>query len=100
MQARARAVDAARAHAVQAAYELLLEPDCRELGLDAVARRAGVTRVTLYNHFGSRTRLLLELFQELGRRMGAERLYAAMRLANPLEAMSAMIRESTRGWWR
>ncbi len=100
MQARTRAVEAARARAVQAAYELLLQPDCRELGLDAVARRAGVSRVTLYNQFGSRRLLLLELFQELGRRMGAERIHAAMRLADPLQAMTAVIRESTRGSWR
>jgi AcrR family transcriptional regulator len=100
MQARSRAVDAARARAVRAAYELLLEPECGELGLDAVARRAGVTRVTLYNQFGSRGLLLLELFQELGRRAGAERIHAAMRLPDPLQAMTAMIRESTRGLWR
>lgn len=100
MQARTRAVEAARARAVQAAYELLLQPECHELGLDAVARRAGVTRVTLYNHFGSRSLLLLELFQELGRRMGAKRIHTAMRLADPLLAMTAVIRESTRGLWR
>jgi AcrR family transcriptional regulator len=100
MQARNRAVAAARAHAVKAAYELLLQPQCRELGVDAVACRAGVTRVTLYNQFGSRGGLLVALFQELGRRIGAERIHAAMRLPEPLEAMTEMIRESTRGLWR
>jgi AcrR family transcriptional regulator len=97
MRARSRALDATKASAVKAAYEMLLDPKCRELGLEAVAARVGVTRVTLYNQFGSRTGLLLALFAELGKRIGAERIHVAMRLPDPVEAMMKTIQESTRG---
>lgn len=100
MASRSRASDATKARAVSAAYEMLLDPRCCDLGLDAVAARAAVTRVTLYNQFGSRTGLLLALFAELGRRIGAERIHAAMRLPDAVQAMTKTIQESTRGLGR
>ena len=100
MRSRARAVDAARAQALAAACELLAEPSCRDLSVDAVARAAGVTRATLYNQFGSRAALLLAVFGELGQRMKAERIYAAMRLDDPERALEATLCESTRAYAR
>ena len=100
MRRRATAVDASRAQALSAAYELLAGPACHELSLDAVARAVGVTRATLYNQFGSRNALLLAIFQDLGRRMKAERIYAAMRLPEPEQSLYATFRESTRAYAR
>jgi AcrR family transcriptional regulator len=100
MRGRAQAVEAARAHALSAAYALLADPACRELSVDAVARAAGVTRATLYNQFGSRPALLVAIFQDLGRRMKAERIYAAMRVPEPERALRATLRESTRAYAR
>lgn len=100
MSRRARAVDAARAQALSAAYALLSDPKSRELSLDAVARAAGVTRATLYNQFGSRAELLVAIFRELGQRMKAERISEAMRLPEPEQALSATLRESTRAYAR
>lgn len=100
MQRRTRAVEAARGKALAAACELLADPSCREFSVDAVARAAGVTRATLYNQFGSRAALLLSIFGELGRRMKAERIYTAMRLAEPEQALDATLRESTRAYAR
>src|SRR4051794_27733223 len=100
MRRRAGEVDAARAHALSAAYQLLREPAGRDLSLDAVARAAGVTRATLYNQFGSRTALLVAIFQDLGRRMRAERIHAAMRLPDPEQALRATLCESTRAYAR
>ena len=100
MRGRARAVDAARERALSAARELLADPACHELSLDAIARVAGVTRATLYNQFGSRSALLVALFQDLGRLMQAERIYTAMHLADPQQALSATLRESTRAYAR
>jgi len=100
MHRRARAVDAARGRALAAGCELLADPSCRELSIDAVARAAGVTRATLYNQFGSRAELLMGIFHELGQRMKAERIYTAMRLAEPARALEATLRESTRAYAR
>ena len=100
MRRRAQAVAGARGRALSAAYELLRDPSCRELSVDAVARAAGVTRATLYNQFGSRAALLVAIFQELGRRMKAERIHAAMRLADPEQALCQTLRESTRAYAR
>jgi AcrR family transcriptional regulator len=97
MKARNLALDTTKASAVKAAYDMLLDPKCRDLGLEAVAARVGVTRVTLYNQFGSRSGLLLALFAELGRRIGADRVHVAMRLPDPVEAVTKTIQASTRG---
>jgi len=100
MGRRATAVDAARAQALSAAYELLADRARHELSVDAVARAVGVTRATLYNQFGSRSALLVAIFQDLGRRMKSERIHAAMRLPNPEHALRATLRESTRAYAR
>jgi|SRR6187431_2764038 len=100
MRRRARALDDARAQALSAAYELLVDPRCQELSVDALARAAGVTRATLYNRFGARSALLVAIFRDLGRRMKVERIYAAMRLAEPARALQATVRESTRAYAR
>lgn len=100
MQGRRQALQASRAAALAAACALLADPRCRELSVDTVARAAGVTRATLYNHFGSRAGLLVAVFEQLGRRMKAERIHAAMRVPAPLQALSAMFHESTSAWAR
>jgi AcrR family transcriptional regulator len=100
MTGRTRSALDSRRRALEAAYQLLETPGTVELGLEAVAARAGVTRATLYNQFGSRAALLVELFKEVGLRAGSERIYLAMRLADPTEATLSMLRESTRGLLR
>jgi len=100
MQHRARAVDAARSQVLSAAYGLLADPTCRELSLDAVARAVGVTSAPLYNQFGSRAALLVAVFQDLGRRMKAERIHAALHLPEPKQALQATLHESTRAYAR
>src|SRR4051794_40005171 len=47
--------------------------------IDAVARQAGVARMTVYYQFGSKLGLLEALFDSLSIRLGAERLYEALR---------------------
>jgi AcrR family transcriptional regulator len=100
MQARGQAQAAIRERAVAAACTLLATPAYHELTLEAVAAGAGVTRVTVYNHFGSRRGLLLAVFAEIGRRMGAERIRDAMRTSDARQALRAVFRESTRAWQR
>ncbi len=96
MTGRDARVSATRTRAVAAACSLLSEPDCRALTLESVAAASGVTRVTMYNHFGGKQALLLAVFRELGRRMKAERIQAAMRLGDPRAALGAVLDESSR----
>ena len=99
MQARQQAQQLARARTLEAACALLAAPG-GELSLEAVAAAAGVTRVTVYNQFGSRPGLLLAVFAELGQRMRAERIQAAMREPEPRRALELVVRESARAWQR
>jgi len=62
---RQRAVDAGRERILVAARDVLDLDDVRAFSLDAVAKRAGVTRMTVYNQFGSKAGLLAELFDLL-----------------------------------
>jgi AcrR family transcriptional regulator len=51
--------------------------------LEAVARKAGVTRLTVYNQFGSRRELLEAVFDERAIRGGLHRLAGAMAGSDP-----------------
>jgi AcrR family transcriptional regulator len=64
-QERQRGVDAGRERILAAARDLLQLDNLSVFSLDAVARGAGVTRMTVYNQFGSRAGLLAELFDLL-----------------------------------
>lgn len=58
-----RRSEATRRHLIAAARELIAT-DGLDISLSAVAERAGVTRMTLYRHFGPRRELLLEVLLE------------------------------------
>jgi AcrR family transcriptional regulator len=58
---RQEAVDRTRAAILAAARDLLASGDRPDLSAGAVARRAGVSRITIYNRFGSKAGLLREL---------------------------------------
>src|SRR5262249_9080563 len=100
MAGRKQAQAATRAKAVAGACRLLSSKECGELTFESVARASGGTRVTLYNHFGSRAQLLLAVFRELGRRMRAERIREAMRDGDAETALERLFVESTRAWRR
>jgi AcrR family transcriptional regulator len=50
----------------------------RTISLEAVAKKAGVTRLTVYNQFGSRRILLEAVFDDLAARGGLHRIAGAM----------------------
>ncbi len=62
---RQRAVEAGRERIVAAAIELLEDDEAEGFSIDAVARRAGVARMTIYNQFESKAGLLEALFDSL-----------------------------------
>lgn len=62
---RQRSVEAGRERILRAARELLEDEDAESFSIDAVARRAGVARMTIYNQFESKAGLLEALFDAL-----------------------------------
>ncbi|HUQ80140.1 MAG TPA: TetR/AcrR family transcriptional regulator [Gemmatimonadaceae bacterium] len=65
---RQRTVEAGRDRIVTAACELLDDDTAEGFSIDAVARRAGVARMTVYNQFESKAGLLEALFDALAQR--------------------------------
>lgn len=62
---RQRSVEAGRERILSAARDLLADDDAEGFSIDAVARRAGVARMTVYNQFESKAGLLEALFDSL-----------------------------------
>ena len=97
---REASVARTRARIIEAARALLVHADFRGLSLDEVARTAGVTRVTIYNQFGTKVGLIEALFGDSGRRMKVLHAIAALAQPDPRDALHALIRENCRAWSR
>lgn len=97
---RQEAAEATRERIVAAARSLLAEPaGVSAFTLDAVARRAGVARMTVYNQFGSKAAVLEALFDWLAVRggiHGAQGVEHAEREADPLEGIRVFFRAMAR----
>jgi AcrR family transcriptional regulator len=63
----------------------------RDVSLDAVAKRAGVTRLTVYNQFGSRRALLEAVFDDMAERGGLHRIREAMTSPDPQAALQQIV---------
>jgi AcrR family transcriptional regulator len=73
-----------RARILAAAAAVLGAPEgIGGFSLEAVARKAGVTRLTVYNQFGSRSALLEAVFDERAARGGLHRIAEAMAASDP-----------------
>jgi AcrR family transcriptional regulator len=81
---RARVVEAA-------ARSLREEASIATFSLDAVAKAAGVTRLTVYNQFGSRRGLLEAVFDELARQGGLTEIADAMAMPDPRAALDRLV---------
>ena len=90
---RQAATDETRARILAAARELLAASDgLAAFSIEAVARQAGVARMTVYYQFGSKPGLLEALFDDLAARgQIGERLAAAFRRPDTLEALAGFI---------
>lgn len=91
---RKHVVDAGRDKILAAAAAVLNLDDLGAFSLDAVARRAGVTRMTVYNHFGSKGVLLGEVFDLLVERdafSGMPALFEAKDLGAALDGLVGML---------
>jgi AcrR family transcriptional regulator len=91
------AVDQTRARIVEAARELLAAKDnISGFTMEAVARQAGVARMTVYYQFASKAGLLEALCDSLAARGGIERLAEAFARPEPLDALAEFIAVFTR----
>jgi AcrR family transcriptional regulator len=91
---RQEAVDRTRLAILAAARDVLASGDPR-LSAGEVARRAGVSRITIYNRFGSRAGLLREVAAE-ARRESPSR--PATELNDPLDQLRQRIVDSCATW--
>ena len=69
----------------------LLEDGPAQVSMEAVAKAAGVTRLTVYKQFGSRRGLLEAVFDENGRRWGIQRIAGAMQQPDPRDGIAQAI---------
>jgi AcrR family transcriptional regulator len=89
---RAAAAAEKRDRVIQAATTLLRENNSiAAFSLDAVAKAAGVTRLTVYNQFGSRRGLLEAVFDEIARQGGLSRIEQAMTMPDPGMALERLV---------
>jgi AcrR family transcriptional regulator len=76
---------------VAAAVDLLRGDAGNGFSLDATAKAAGVTRLTVYNQFGSRRALLEAVFDDRAARGGLHRMADAMADPDPHAALARLI---------
>jgi AcrR family transcriptional regulator len=89
---RVAAAQETRARLVSAASELLAAPaGARAFSLEAVAKAAGVTRLTVYNQFGSRRALLEAVFELRAQLGGFHRIAEVMSDRDALAGLGRMI---------
>lgn len=93
------ATEQTRARILAAARELLsAEAGVAGFTIDAVARQAGVARMTVYYQFGSKRGLLEALFDDLANRSLVARLIPALQTPEPLAALRGLV-EAFAGFW-
>ena len=95
---RQRSVEAGRERILAAARELLEDEDAEGFSIDAVARRAGVARMTIYNQFESKAGLLEALFDSLAMRGPFARMGEIFQEPDPLVALDAYVALFGRFW--
>jgi AcrR family transcriptional regulator len=95
---RKEASDGAKKRCVEAANTLLADSNTPELKMGDVARRAGITRQTIYNLFGSKAEFIEAVFDDLARTGGMESMAAAMQQRDPETRLSAMVMTFARFW--
>ena len=99
MVKRKAATEGNRERILAAARELLLSDDFSEFSMDAVARKAGVIRPTLYYQFKSKSGLLEQLYDYIARRGHIQELASVFRHGNdPLQHLHGFIRFFINFW--
>lgn len=89
--ARAEAAEQTRQRLIEAAAALLRNQGPNACSLDAVAKEAGVTRLTVYKRFGSRRALLEAVFDKIADEGGIHRVRDAMADPDPVVGLRRLI---------
>ncbi len=88
MGRRQMAADQTRARVLDAAQKLLLANDFSEFSMEAVAKAAGVSRLTLYYQFDSKAGLLEAIYSSIARNGQLQRIPDVFRYGNvPLQKL-------------
>ena len=96
---RAAAANEKRERVVAAATQSLREDGgLGSFSLDSVAKAAGVTRLTVYNQFGSRRGLLEAVFDDIASRGRLATIPEALSLPDPLQGLDAIIDRFCEFW--
>ena len=96
---RDEAAEKTRARVVAAAVKILVSrKGAAGFSLEAVAKAARVTRLTVYNQFGSRRALLEAVFDDRAQQGGLHRIAAAMSDPDPKSALRRLIRIFCEFW--
>jgi AcrR family transcriptional regulator len=96
---REAAAEQTRARILEAARELLgSDKAFSAFTIDAVARQAGVARMTVYYQFTSKAGLLEALMDDLAARGHMDRLAGAFHQPEPMDALGAYIAAFGRFW--
>jgi AcrR family transcriptional regulator len=99
MVKRQAATEKNRDRILAAARSLLLSEDFSEFSMEAVARKAGLIRPTVYYQFKSKTGLLEELYNYIARRGNMQELASVFRYGNdPLQHLHEFIRFFVNFW--
>lgn len=89
---RASAAAETRERIIAAGARLLRkDASIANFSLDVVAKAAGVTRLTVYNQFGSRRGLLEAVFDHIAREGGLFELTDVMTMADPRAALDRVV---------
>src|SRR5260370_10830930 len=90
-----------RTRVIEAAARSLREDaSIASFSLDAVARAAGVTRLTVYHQFGSRRGLLEAVFDDIAQRGGLTEIADAMAMPDPRATLDRLVEIFCAFWSR
>lgn len=95
---RAEQMEETRQQILAVGRDLFTQKGFHRVSVAAIAKKASVTRATVYNHFESKTGLLIAVLEELERRAEIHRLAEAMRRPDPVEALRTFLRDHCRFW--
>ena len=95
---RLAAAEQTRSRIISAAREILSDDDFDGLSIDAISRRAGVARMTVYYQFSSRRGLLEALYDDLAARGLLANLPLVEDERDPKQALNRLIEVFTRFW--
>jgi AcrR family transcriptional regulator len=95
---RAAATEATRRTIVAAARDLLATRQWQHFTVEAVAQRAGVTRVTVYNQVRSKRGLLEAVLTDLTERAQMDQLLGDTQHLTATDARTAIVRRTCHFW--